>query len=96
MPRIPRPIAELCTLISSLQSAKEAHLVLQDLLTPKELESLAERWQLIKLLAADVPQREIAEKLGVSISKITRGSHMLQYGCGGFALVLKKLKQKRR
>jgi hypothetical protein len=34
------------------------------LLTPQELESLAERWQLIQELDKGTPQRDIAEKLG--------------------------------
>lgn len=67
-------------------------MLLVDILTPQELESLAERWQLIQALATGMPQREIAEKLGLSISKITRGSRMLQFGEGGFQYFLGKLK----
>lgn len=63
--------------------------LLQDLLTPKERESLAERWQIVKVLVSGIPQREIADLLGVIISKITRGSRVLQDGTGGFAKALK-------
>jgi len=66
-------------------------MLLEDMLTPQELASLSERWQLIQKLDAGEPQRDIAEELGVSISKITRGSRMLQYGKGGFGYFLKKL-----
>lgn len=68
-------------------------MLLEDILTPGELESLAERWQEIQLLAAGKTQRAVAAKLGISISKVTRGSRMLQYGTGGFAHFLKKLKK---
>lgn len=95
MARVPRPISELCELFASLQSEREAYLLLKDLLTPQELESLAERWQLVQMLAKEVPQRQIAEKLGISISKITRGSHMLQYGSGGFTHFLGKMRAKK-
>ncbi len=87
-------IAELYTLFASVEDEKEAKLLLADILTPQELESLAERWQLIQALAEGVPQRDIAEKLGISISKITRGSRMLQFGEGGFQYFLKKLGKK--
>ncbi len=88
-------IAELYELFASVKDEKEAKMLLVDILTPQELESLAERWQLIQSLDAGMPQREIAEKLGVSISKITRGSRMLQFGGGGFQYFLKKLKGKK-
>ena len=66
-------------------------MLLKDLLTPQEIDSIAERWELIQMLAEGTPQREVAEKLGISISKITRGSRMLQYGSGGFLYFLEKL-----
>lgn len=84
---------ELCELLAAIGNPKEADQLLQDLLTPQEIESLAERWQLVQLLAKGMSQREIAEKLNVSISKVTRGSRVLQYGSGGFKLFLEKLKK---
>jgi TrpR family trp operon transcriptional repressor len=84
---------ELCELFASIESTKDADRLLQDMLTPQELESLAERWQLVQLLAKGMSQRDIAEKLQVSISKVTRGSRVLQYGEGGFLYFLKKLKK---
>ncbi len=88
-----RHYKELCELFASVGSVKEADLLLQDILTPQEVASLAERWQLVQLLAQDMPQRDIAEKLNVSISKVTRGSRVLQYGKGGFVHFLRKLKK---
>lgn len=87
-------IAELYELFASVEDEKEAKLLLTDILTPQELESLAERWQLIQALNKGMPQREIAEKLEISISKITRGSRMLQFGEGGFKHFLSKLQRK--
>lgn len=82
---------ELCELFAAVDASKEADLLLKDLLTPQEVESLTERWQLIQLLAKGMSQREIAEKLHISISKVTRGSSVLQYGAGGFLHFLRKL-----
>lgn len=47
--------------------------------TLEEKQDLSKRHSLIKaLLDGQMTQREIAEKLGVSISKITRGSNALK------------------
>jgi TrpR family trp operon transcriptional repressor len=90
----PKHLQELYRLFSAVKGEKEAELLLTDILTPQELESLAERWQLVKALHAGMPQRDIAEKLGISISKVTRGSSALKFGKGGFAYFLKKLRSK--
>lgn len=95
--RMPVPIKHykaLCRLFASVKSEMEADKLLQDILTPQEIDSLAERWQLVQELAKGTPQREISEKLHVSISKITRGSRVMQYGAGGFKHFLSKLKKR--
>lgn len=86
-------LQDLYALFASVDSLEEAEKLLHDLLTPQEMESLSERWQLIQQLDAGTPQRDIAADLGVSISKITRGSRMLQQGSGGFRYFLDKLKK---
>lgn len=86
-------LKDLQQLFASVRTPQEAEMLLNDILTPQELESVAERWQLIQALASGKPQREIAHDLKLSISKITRGSRMLKYGSGGFGHFLKKLKK---
>lgn len=81
---------ELISLLSIPRSTKEWDMLLNDLLTPQERDSLIERWQIIQLLHKGIPQREIAKKLGVSISKITRGSRVLQEGKGSFLSALEQ------
>ena len=84
---------ELFELFAAIGNEKEAEDLLRDILTPREVDSLAERWQEVQLLAKGIPQRDIAEKLGISISKITRGSRALQYGTGGFLHMLQKMQK---
>ncbi|MBI1813264.1 hypothetical protein HY285_04200 [Candidatus Peregrinibacteria bacterium] len=91
MPIPQRQYRELYALIAAAKNKREVESLLNDLLTPQELASLAQRWQEIQLLARGIPQREIAAKIGVSISKITRGSHALQYGTGAFKTMLKRM-----
>jgi len=93
MPVSRKHLQELFELFAEVETSKEAEKLLLDILTPQELESVAERWQLIQALHAGKPQREIAHALKLSISKITRGSRMLKYGSGGFRHFLRKLKK---
>jgi TrpR family trp operon transcriptional repressor len=87
-------LQDLYRLFASVKSREEAEKLLLDILTPQEMDSLAERWQLIQELARGTPQRKIAKKLKLSISKITRGSRMMKYGSGGFRLFLERLKRR--
>lgn len=93
MARHPKHLQDLFALFTSIENVKECEMLLRDILTPQEIDDIAERWQLVQALASGMTQRDIAKKLGISISKITRGSHELQYGSGGFKLFLEKLKK---
>ncbi len=48
------------------------------LLTENELQEVASRWALVKLIDQGVSQRKIATDLGLSLCKITRGSRELK------------------
>lgn len=52
--------------------------ILQDLLTSSELSEISKRLQIIRLLKTGMPQRQIAETLGVGIATVTRGSRALK------------------
>jgi len=61
------------------QNSSEAmEKTLRDLLTVGELADVANRLQIIEMLQKGVPQRQIADKLGVGIATVTRGSHHLK------------------
>ena len=81
---------ELVRLLASIKDSRLMGAFLDDLLTPAELDEIGTRWQIIKQLSLGVPQREIAAVLGVSITKITRGSRELRDTKGGFWKVLEK------
>ena len=48
------------------------------LLSPKEMDELAKRLEIVRMLNEGVPQREIAKEVGVGIATVTRGSRVLK------------------
>lgn len=71
-------LERFCQVLASLSSADEVQVFLQELLTANERRDIALRWHLLELLDAGVSQRKIAEMLGISLCKITRGSKLLR------------------
>jgi len=71
-------LEELVNHLLTIDSPDEMERALCGLLTRGELADVAKRLQIIELLQQGVPQRQIAEKLGVGIATVTRGSHHLQ------------------
>ncbi|PIE65788.1 MAG: transcriptional regulator [Desulfobacterales bacterium] len=65
-------------ILADISDAREMEDVLVELLTPREMKDLAMRWQLLKELHRGEPQRAIAERHGLSLCKITRGSRILK------------------
>jgi len=63
------------------------------LLTKNELDEIASRWELVKLIDAGMSQRKIAQKLGLSLCKITRGSKELKKEGSAFAKFIEMSKQ---
>jgi len=82
-------IDELLEALLSIKKRDVALAFLHNLLTPDELQEVATRLQIAKLLHKGLPQREVAQKLGVSIGTVSRGARELKYGDPGFKQVLK-------
>lgn len=80
---------ELIELFGKAHTPQAVKMVLEDILTPQEIQQIIERLQIVKMLAKGVSQRTIKKKLHVSIALVTRGSHALQKNHGGFPLYLK-------
>ena len=60
------------------KSSREMEKALSDLLTSSELDEVAKRLQIFEMLAKGVPQRQIADLLGVGIATVSRGSNVLK------------------
>ena len=71
-------MAELSrTLASVKDSILPAHLI-NARLAPQEYNGVADRWARVRLLDQGMTQRKIAETLGLSLCKITRGSREMK------------------
>lgn len=53
---------------------------LYGILTPQELEEISVRLQIVKMLKKGIPQHDIAEKLGIGVATVTRGSKEIAKG----------------
>ena len=62
-----------------------------DLCTPAELESMADRWQVVPLLRQGMPYRSIHEQTGVSVTTITRVARCLSFGTGGYKQIADRM-----
>jgi TrpR family trp operon transcriptional repressor len=58
------------------------------ILTKYEIKEIAGRWELVKLLYDGMSQRRIADQLGMSLCKITRGSKELKKRDSAFKTIL--------
>lgn len=71
-------IADLTAHLLSISSQEEMETALRNLLTPDEFDGVTKRLQIFKMLEQGIPQRQIADTLGVGIATVTRGSRALK------------------
>lgn len=71
-------IDDLVNVLLNLKSREEAEDLLKGILTPKELKEIPTRLKIIRMLKRGLSQHEIAEKLGIGVATVTRGSKELQ------------------
>jgi TrpR-related protein YerC/YecD len=81
---------ELFAAIVSLRTKKEVERFLRDLCTISELDALAHRWQVARLLDQGLPYLEVAKRAHASTTTVTRVAQWLRRGEGGYALALKR------
>ena len=60
------------------ETAEEMEQALGELLTSSELLEMTKRLQILALLEEGIPQRQIAEQIGVGIATVTRGASVLK------------------
>lgn len=76
-----------------LKDEEECYRLLEDLLTIKEMQDLAQRMDVAQLLREKITYNEIAQRTGVSTATISRVNRCLSYGAGGYEMVLERIEE---
>ena len=79
---------DLFEAVQALEGSDEVEQFLRDLCTLSELEAMAHRWEVAKLLDHGLPYQEIARRTGASTTTVTRVAHWLRHGEGGYRIAL--------
>jgi TrpR-related protein YerC/YecD len=77
--KFPESIKLVTNTLWQIKNQEDFVWVIEDLMTPGEITEMADRILIIKMLKEGKWQREIASKLWVSITTVSRGSRVLQY-----------------
>ena len=86
-------VDELFQAVCSLKDQQECYLFFEDICTISEIKAIAQRLSVAKMLDEDVTYQEISRATGASTATISRVNRCLQYGAGGYRLVLDRMKE---
>lgn len=86
-------IDELCEAILSLKNREECYAFLEDICTIKELLEMSQRLSVAKLLSRGMSYSQISQKTGVSTATISRISRCIEYGSGGYKMIIERLQE---
>ncbi len=75
----------------SLETEAQARLLLEDLLTAKEVADLTQRLRVAQLLLNKENYATVSEQTGASSATISRVNRCVVYGGGGYETILQKL-----
>ncbi len=78
--------------IVSIQTEEECMTFLDDLMTKKELNDIAQRLLVAKMLSEQVVYNKIVEETGASTATISRVNRCILYGDGGYSRILERIK----
>ncbi|WP_026486629.1 YerC/YecD family TrpR-related protein [Caldanaerobius polysaccharolyticus] len=87
-------IDELFEAILCLKDIDECYMFFEDVCTINEIKELAQRFKVAKMLKDKKTYNEIAEVTGASTATISRVNRFLNYGSGGYRMVLERIKSK--
>lgn len=80
--------------ILCLENKEECYTFFEDICTVNELLSIAQRFEVAKMLREQKTYLEIAEKTGASTATISRVNRSLNYGNDGYDMVFERMAQK--
>jgi len=69
---------ELIEVFTEIDDPEVMENFFNEIFTPAERRDFTTRWQSMKLISQNIPQRKIAQMLSISLCKITRGAKVLK------------------
>ncbi len=84
---------ELFRSILLLESVDDCYNYFEDLCTIREVQSFCQRLEIAKMIDKGSSYQSAIEKTGVSTATIGRVKRCLEYGAGGYRLILKRLRE---
>ena len=81
---------QLFDAILALKDKDECYRFFEDICTISEIKAISQRLAVAKMLDTGVTYQEISQQTGASTATISRVNRCLQYGAGGYRLVLDK------
>ena len=88
-------VNELFEAVLTLKDKEECFAFFEDVCTVNELLSLAQRFEVAKMLKDKKTYMEVAEKTGASTATISRVNRSLNYGKDGYEMVFSRMKENR-
>ena len=85
-----KDIDDLYNDILKLESVEECYRFFEDLCTIKEIQDMAQRLKVAKMLEDKISYQQIALETKASTATISRVSKSLTYGAEGYKLIFKK------
>lgn len=79
-----------------IKNEEECYRFFEDICTVSELQDIAQRLAVAKMLKENNTYSDIAEKTGASTATISRVKKSLLYGADGYKLVLEKMSEEDR
>ncbi len=77
--------------VLTLENVDECYKFFEDVCTVKELQSIAQRFTVAKMLTEKKVYSEIVDEVGASTATISRVNRSLSYGSNGYELVFKRM-----
>ncbi len=87
-------VEQLFRAILCLENVEECFTYFEDICTVNELLSLAQRFEVARMLREHHTYLEVAEKTGASTATISRVNRSLNYGNDGYDMVFERMKEK--
>ncbi len=86
-------LKEIASTLAVSGDREQIEAFLKSILTRNEIDEISARWELVKLLDEGMSQRKIADRLGISLCKITRGSRELKKAHSPFRTMIERYKE---